>query len=67
MRLTWKSRLLATHPQVLERLRSEVKEHAGIGPNAEPPSRETLKKMSYLGFVIKEGEPDDLQLGELLR
>ncbi|KAG9251386.1 n-alkane-inducible cytochrome P450 [Emericellopsis atlantica] len=49
-----RSRLLARHPHVLSRLREEVAEHAGIGPEAKLPTRDQLKKMTYLGLVIKE-------------
>ncbi|KAG9250648.1 cytochrome P450 [Emericellopsis atlantica] len=52
--MAWSFRLLARHPHVLSRLRGEVAEHVGTGPEAALPTREQLKKMTYLGLVIKE-------------
>ncbi|KAL9070230.1 MAG: hypothetical protein Q9157_005894 [Trypethelium eluteriae] len=53
--LTWTFRLLARHPNVLERLREEIESTVGIGDSAVQPDRNDLKKMPYLNFVIKEG------------
>ena len=47
-------RLLARHSQVLSRLRAEISEIAGLGSDSIQPSQAQLKKMKYLGFVIKE-------------
>ncbi|EUC50116.1 hypothetical protein COCMIDRAFT_1291 [Bipolaris oryzae ATCC 44560] len=52
--LTWTLRLLARHPQVLERLRTEIEEVVGIGEHAPQPTRADLKKMRYLDLVLKE-------------
>lgn len=57
------SRLLARHPKVLEKLRSEIESTVGLGKNAQDPSRNDLKKMTYLNLVIKEGKPCPLYLG----
>lgn len=54
--LTWTFRLLARHQHVLEKLRSEVSKVCGLGAEAEPPTRDALKQMEYLGLVIKEGQ-----------
>ena len=51
----FKSRLLTRHPHVLRRLRSEIEEICGIGRDALAPTREDLKRMSFLQNVIKEG------------
>ncbi|EMD97755.1 hypothetical protein COCHEDRAFT_1085873, partial [Bipolaris maydis C5] len=52
--LTWTLRLLARHPQVLERLRTEIEEVVGLGEHAPQPTRADLKKMRYLDLVLKE-------------
>ena len=52
--LSWTMRLLARHPDVLSRLRSEIEATVGLGKAAEPPSREHLKQMRYLDLVLKE-------------
>ena len=52
--LTWTLRLLARHPLVLDKLRSEVELITGLGEDAPQPTREHLKKMQYLDFVLKE-------------
>ena len=49
------SRLLARHQSVLARLRREVEEVIGLGEDAQPPTRQDLKRMTYLSLVIKEG------------
>ncbi|KAL1882906.1 hypothetical protein Daus18300_000544 [Diaporthe australafricana] len=54
--LSWSFRLLARHPRVLQRLREEIYGVCGLGPGAQPPSRDDLKptKMPYLSLVVKE-------------
>lgn len=47
-------RLLARHPHVLSKLRAEIADIAGLGPDAAQPSQAQLKKMEYLNLVIKE-------------
>ena len=49
------SRLLAQHPHVLAKLREEISSIAGVGEESRLPDRNTLKKMKYLGLVLKEG------------
>ncbi|CAG8955168.1 hypothetical protein HYFRA_00007184 [Hymenoscyphus fraxineus] len=50
--LTWTFRLLAQHPAVLEKLRMEI--GSILGGFSILPDRNSLKKMRYLGFVLKE-------------
>lgn len=52
--LTWAFRLLARHPQVLDKLRMEIESITGLGEDATLPTREDLKKMRYLDLVLKE-------------
>lgn len=52
--LQWSFRLLARHQKVLDKLRREIAQVSGLGMNASPPTREDLKRMPYLGFVLKE-------------
>ncbi|KAI0114263.1 cytochrome P450 52A11 [Hypoxylon sp. NC0597] len=52
--LQWTFRLLARHQHVLSRLRKEIEHISGLGAGAPPPTREDLKRMSYLNLVIKE-------------
>ena len=52
--LTWTFRLLARHPQVLDKLRKEIESITGLGEDAPLPTREDLKKMRYLDLVLKE-------------
>jgi cytochrome P450 len=59
------SRLLARHPGVLDRLRSEVESVVGLGESAPPPTREDLKQMPYLSFVIKEGTASSLPISAI--
>ena len=54
MRLQSHRRLLARHPDVLVKVRKEVTSTVGIGQEAQQPTREQLKQMSYLNCVIKE-------------
>lgn len=62
--LSWSLRLLARHPEVLERLRREIESVCGLGPGSEPPSRDDLKptRMPYLSLVVKEGELPSLPI-----
>lgn len=53
--LSWTFRLLARHQDVLARLREEIALVCGLGGDAEPPSRENLKQLTYIHLVIKEG------------
>lgn len=53
--LSWTFRLLARHQLVLEKLRNEISNVCGLGVDAEPPTRDQLKQMSYLSLVVKEG------------
>jgi hypothetical protein len=46
---------LAQHQNVLVKLRDEIKATTGVGSKARHPDRKDLKKMTYLGFVLKEG------------
>ncbi|KAM5453829.1 hypothetical protein MaudCBS49596_002452 [Microsporum audouinii] len=52
--LTWTLRLLVQHPNVLAKLRDEVKDAIGVGPEAPDPTINQVKKLSYLSLVIKE-------------
>jgi cytochrome P450 len=52
--LTWTFRLLARHPQVLDKFRTEIESITGLGEDAILPTREHLKKMRYLDHVLKE-------------
>ena len=56
--LTVHSRLLAQHPDVLEKLRAEISSISGVGKESKLPDRNTLKRMKYLNLVIKEGIPE---------
>lgn len=56
--LTPHSRLLARHPNVLAKLRGEIKSIVGLGEASRVPDRNTLKKMKYLNLVFKEGMDD---------
>ena len=49
------SRLLAQHHDVLAKLREEISEVVGVEKQSILPDRNSLKKMKYLGFVLKEG------------
>lgn len=49
------SRLLVQHPNVLTKLRDEVKGAIGVGPEAPDPTINQVKTLSYLSLVIKEG------------
>ena len=52
--LTWTLRLLARHPQVLDKLCREIESITGLGESAPFPIREDLKKMRYLDLILKE-------------
>ncbi|KAH0593327.1 hypothetical protein MHUMG1_09049 [Metarhizium humberi] len=49
------SRLLARHQHILDKLRREIDQISGLGSSAPLPTREDLRRMSYLQLVIKEG------------
>jgi cytochrome P450 len=42
------------HPRVTGKLRKEIALVSGLGIDATQPTRAHLKKMTYLGFVLKE-------------
>jgi hypothetical protein len=44
------------HENVLSKLRNEIQEKVGIGSEARRPDRTDLKKMTYLNYVVKEGQ-----------
>ncbi|CAF9905365.1 MAG: hypothetical protein HETSPECPRED_004969 [Heterodermia speciosa] len=52
--LTWTFRLLAQHPHVWAKLRKEINSIAGVGEDSRLPDRNMLKRMKYLGLVLKE-------------
>ncbi|KAF2197371.1 cytochrome P450 [Delitschia confertaspora ATCC 74209] len=52
--LSWTFRLLARHQKVLDKLRGEIMTTVGIGEDAPEPTRNELKRMTYLNLVIKE-------------
>ena len=52
--LQWTFRLLAHHQRVLDKLRTEIEQVTGLGAGASPPTRDDLRRMSYLNLVIKE-------------
>ncbi|KHN98863.1 Cytochrome P450 [Metarhizium album ARSEF 1941] len=52
--LHWTFRLLAHHEHVLDKLRREIDQISGLGPSAPPPTREDLRRMSYLQLPIGE-------------
>lgn len=47
------SRLLVRHPEVLVRLRKEIQ---SVLESSQSPTREQIRKMPYLSFVIKESK-----------
>ena len=49
--LSWTIRLIIRHPRVMKRLREEIGSVLGA---ADLPTRERIRRMSYLSFVIKE-------------
>ncbi|TVY80279.1 Cytochrome P450 [Lachnellula suecica] len=49
--LSWTFRLLVRHPEVMNRLRSEI---AAVMGASEQPSREQIRRMPFLACVIKE-------------
>lgn len=53
--LTWTMRLLVSHKKVLAKLQAEIKSVVGVGDEAGRPSRNDMKKMLYLSYVLKEG------------
>ena len=52
--ITWASYLLAEHPEVQERLRSELKNHLGEAGWNRPIDASLLDKMDYLAAVCDE-------------
>ncbi|KAF7714337.1 N-alkane-inducible cytochrome P450 [Penicillium ucsense] len=52
--LTWTLRLLVQHPQILFKLRSEIRDTVGVGPEAPIPTISQIKTLPYLSLVIKE-------------
>ena len=54
--LNWYSRLLAQHPGVLVKLREEIGSIVGVGSESGLPDRNSLKRMKYLNWVLKEGK-----------
>ncbi|CAG8978256.1 hypothetical protein HYALB_00009153, partial [Hymenoscyphus albidus] len=52
--LSWTFRQLAQHPQVLAKLREEISVIVGVGHEARAPDKNSLKKMKYLHYVLKE-------------
>ena len=59
MSLTRFSRLLVRHPKALARLRREIVSVLG---DEEYPTRDQIRKMPYLTFVVKESKCDQLLL-----
>lgn len=53
--LTWTIRLLVKHGNVMAKLREEIRTILGIGDRAKSPSRNDMKKMIYLSYILKEG------------
>ncbi|KAH8646249.1 cytochrome P450 [Xylariales sp. PMI_506] len=49
--LSWTCRLLIRHPQVMQRLRVEIESVMG---ESVTPTREQIRKMPYLSYVIQE-------------
>ncbi|KAG8528220.1 uncharacterized protein KY384_007137 [Bacidia gigantensis] len=49
--LSWTIRLLVRHPTVLQRLRGEI--DAVLNPD-DHPTREQIRRMPYLSYIIKE-------------
>ncbi|KAJ5683338.1 hypothetical protein N7462_006503 [Penicillium macrosclerotiorum] len=52
--LTWSLRLLVQHPQVLFKLRCEIRDTVGFGPEASIPTISQIKALPYLSLVLKE-------------
>ena len=51
--LSWTVRLIVRHPRVMQRLRAEMLSVLGKEPDIHP-SRDQLRKMSFLSQIIKE-------------
>ncbi len=47
--------MLASHQNVLAKLRSEIGGVVGLGSHAPQPKKEDLKRMPFLNNIIKEG------------
>src|ERR1700744_2410654 len=45
---------LARHPEVVAKLREEIRERLGVGANAQKPNYTDLKDMKYLNAVLNE-------------
>ncbi|KAJ6008330.1 hypothetical protein N7540_012306 [Penicillium herquei] len=45
---------LARHPEVVAKLREEIRDRLGVGADAQKPSYNDLKEMKYLSGVINE-------------
>ncbi|KAF7715881.1 Uncharacterized protein PECH_007993 [Penicillium ucsense] len=45
---------LARHPEVVAKLRAEIKERLGVGADGQKPTYDDLKTMKYLNAVINE-------------
>ncbi|KAL4797415.1 n-alkane-inducible cytochrome P450 [Aspergillus venezuelensis] len=52
--LTWTLRLLVQYPNVLSKLRAEIRDTVGIGPGSSAPTLSQLKTLTYLSLVLKE-------------
>jgi len=52
---SWIFALLATHPDVVEKLLDELKTHGLYGTNARHLEFEDLSELKYLAAVVKEG------------
>lgn len=53
--LTTYSRLLVQHPHVLVKLRREINDALGVGPEATIPDISRIRTLPYLSIVLKEG------------
>jgi cytochrome P450 len=47
--------LLVQHPHVLSKLRAEIRDTIGVGPEAQAPTITQLKTLTYLSLILKEG------------
>ncbi|KAJ5653071.1 hypothetical protein N7490_000074 [Penicillium lividum] len=45
---------LSRHPEVVAKLREEIRDHLGVGAGGQKPSYTDLKEMKYLSAVINE-------------
>ncbi|QIW95010.1 hypothetical protein AMS68_000528 [Peltaster fructicola] len=51
--LSWLFYQLSTHPQVVEKLRTEIEQHVGLDPSKKP-TYDDLKSMRYLQHTLNE-------------